>query len=892
MIDYFLLCANRLEMESNLKMLRGRKASLQEGVERLWSTATFGSGFGNFPAKTESHPSSTPGASILAKEDWKKAVASLFIKVIATNMAEEEARKKAQKEDKERRRAEAQAAAEREVAAAADNKAGRGERERFVPSAEPTDSTGDAAHRYFIIEVLAKVLARNTVREGLRRVSLQEFLRRQEHALLLQYGTAEYKQQAYDRLLMEREEEDRRRWLQASAEEAQRMSGALVQEALDQARDLAAVKLFDSWVLLDDDPATWLSQAQLEQLEASYKRSKAAFEVEFKRKAFFNISKDYRVKRFIKVRELCSCAKVWCALQTYTMRRRGKHRSATVVQQAARAFVYRARWRRHWALVDGSWRAAETHSAGKLRAQAWRALQHWRQHASLARRFKDTVACLKDRRFILTFYIWRDQFMKHKYRRLINSAEQLRAVAMLQCTIRCALSRRRFLLLRSQRRIALGIRCFLARRAADEQRRMCRRLADFADGACSTQHLHSLRRALSVWKKAVRIQLGLVKVDRAVRNDKMRRRFSKWNKYRIHRTKILTFNAILVQSVIRMWIVHKYVLKYYRWRRGFVAFQGAYRRHVCRLQYAYDIYYYRAAKSIQKVARGHLRRLHINDARVADIHYAAAHNNYDRLKYYVDRFPELVGELDTQGNSAVHAAASTASKRTLKLLVRFQLDPNLQNNAGYTPMHLLIMSVSPQRDECFLYMIERGFDDNIRAPQNMSCLLLACEYGRTIIARHLMDEEDHDTNLAADDGLTCLQTACMQGNVALVKDLIDNEAEVNAPGRHGSFPLHDVTHSGSVDIANNLLSHGAYVNVYEPHLYQTPLMWAASAGADALVHLYTLHGAEVNARDANGQSAAHLGAISGNGQVYNALREAECDFDAMDNTGNRLVLMR
>lgn len=125
-----------------------------------------------------------------------------------------------------------------------------------------------------------------------------------------------------------------------------------------------------------------------------------------------------------------------------------------------------------------------------------------------------------------------------------------------------------------------------------------------------------------------------------------------------------------------------------------------------------------------------------------------------------------------------------------------------------------------------------------------------------------------------------------------MKELIENEADVNMPGFNGTFPLHDCVHGattskdGSIEIAQMLLSQGAYVNVYDPYNYQTPLMWAAAAGTAEIVRKYLLYGAEVNAKDINGQTAVHHGVSSNSADIYNALREAEADFEGLDNNQN------
>jgi hypothetical protein len=64
-----------------------------------------------------------------------------------------------------------------------------------------------------------------------------------------------------------------------------------------------------------------------------------------------------------------------------------------------------------------------------------------------------------------------------------------------------------------------------------------------------------------------------------------------------------------------------------------------------------------------------------------------------------------------------------------------KLDPNALNLAGYSALHLTIMSTAVNRDDCCIYMLDRGFDEEQFTPDGKSCLLLAVDYGRGIIVK-------------------------------------------------------------------------------------------------------------------------------------------------------------
>lgn len=896
-----------MELESKEAALQKRKKYLEQRVEDLWRKATLNSlpitvdkRRKKFKAKLKQSIADVAAEKKVPTveeelaqrhSDWRAVVSDWLIKVVATNLDEDNALKRSvlQKLEKDRmdREAARRAAEERAVAAAEEEEQRRMFLEQQQLKRSSDIHTPGPAQRFFILEVLAKVVVRTALRDGLRRASLREYLRIQEHKLLLIYGSDEYKRKHRERLQRERDEREQRRRYLLRVQMARLMSGGIISETMDEAKNRAEISLFDPWSMLDLHPSSWLSPYVVQIVEDLFQLRKATYERKCLKFLFHILKRAYGIKKLRDKLNRRTCKLVLRSIWRDMMGARHLNVCATRIQRAIRCMVYRVRCSRHLARLNYNDIAATAHDEVRIQAKGVKYFDHWRRLCNLKYRCKNVIACLKDRRFILTFYIWRDQFKKHKLARISLNAEQLRACISLQAAVRCAIAWRRFRSLWARKKLDALARCYFARQRVQLARESARRLQDYSASVTYIQQDHELRRHFQAWKKSRKVLEGLRHVNAAVEHDKMRRRFAKWVNLAQYRTKRLAKRVIKIQAVGRMWLAQRFVLHYYRWRRGLVAIQSIHRMRLCARQYEYEIFFYRAAKRIQKVFRGYRCRIHLNDQRVIDIHYAASHNNYDRLKYYVDKFPELITLPDEEGNNALHSAAKNACKRTLKLLMKHKFcNPNVRNAAGYTALHLTIASVSPARDDCFFYMMERGFSDEVHGPGGKTTLLIAAEYGRTIIVRHLLVDEDHNPNIADVNGTTSLQTACWQGNVAMVRDLIANEADVNMPGYNGTFPLHDVVYSGSVEIAQLLLSHGAYVNVYEPYSYQTPLMYACSAGMGEIARLYLIQGAEVNAKDVKGQSAVHHGVASNSADVYNALREADADFDSQDLEGN------
>lgn len=739
---------NSIEFESQSKSLQNRKQALEKHIEVLWDKATFGTSASSMKANKSTSSS-----------NWQTCVGKLFSQIIKLNISEDKAIRNAtlllQKQLRQQ---------------IANDDA------LFNNAWDDSIVLPENEEQFFLTTVLAKVVVRNIISEGIRRVALQEYLRRREHQLLLLYGSEEYKQTERDRIQREKDVIEQKRLYFLRVNAAKVMSGGLINYTITQAKTNAEILLFDPWTLLDLDPSTWITRNILIKVDILFISIKSKYEYKWKKLLFHYLSLDYRTKILVNKRNSKLLSIAFSNIRNYTMLSRNITCGAKRIQHMVRAYLFRKSFNSYISQTHVLTRIADSHQCLVLRLQAILCIRTWHRKSSVSRRYTLTVACLKERRFIITYYIWCDQYRKHRYRRLMMNNELQLASLTIQCAFRSFLAYRCVFLLKCKRAIALLGKRYLARKLMYNLRRMQRMLADKAEGVMCIRQKWLVRDKLLIWKKQSSLIFGVLKLWKAYVNDKLRRRFVKWNKYRIHRNRILNKRITIVQSVVRMWLVHHRVLKYYKWRRGLLAIQAIYRMKRCYRQYEHTIFYFRAAKKIQKIIRGYVYRSHLVDARIADIHYAAANNNYDRLKYYIEKHKQLVVELDVNGNNALHNAAKNAARRTMKLLVKSNiLDPNVPNQAGYTALHLVIASPSANRDECFFYMLERGFDDEIRGPEGKTTLLIAAEFGRATIVRHLLVEEDYNPNIPDRNGTTCLQTACWQGNSAMVyKNIYSN----------------------------------------------------------------------------------------------------------------------
>lgn len=663
--------------------------------------------------------------------------------------------------------------------------------------------------------------------------------------------------------------------------QARKIGKALVSIAVNTAVSIAQIALTDPWLPIEQDPHEFLSLDVLGQVEEMFiiATMKSAFSQKKRSMDAF------RYPIILRSNRRHQLVAAWKYMIWLVEDRRKRDIMIRRMQRMARSYLEARERRIFAAYIQGCNSRANVVAIKYKRIRARKFIRFWKYWSHAESRGKNVTFNIRERRFLICYYTWRMHFKN------AMDKKQSRGIICESGALKIQRTARRMLAFRKVKRIracltlvSLGKR-FFARRRVGALRRRARLVHENSQMQMKRSKIECMRTQYKAWRHAFKISFGLNSLHKFTMKKLVRKRFWLWKRGCQNLSKILNKSATTVQSAVRMWIIKKYVLNFSRWRRGIVALQANGRRRILIPIFAFQLQLFRAAKAIQKLFRGFSTRVSLTGRRVIDLHYAAAANNYDRLRYYAQKYRSLLFELDEEGNTALHYAAKKAARRTLKLLLRYQLDPNAVNYEGLSALHVAIVSSAVGRDECVLYMLERGFDEDQVAPGGKTCLLLAAENGRGVIVNQLL-ANGMDPNTPDDTGLSCLQAACTSGFFSIAKELVVYGADVNMAGYCGTVPLHDCIATGNIAFPNMLISHGAYVNVAEPYNQQSPLMWACRAGLAEFVQLYVFQGAHVNAKDKLGWTAAHHGATSDVEEVYEALRVGDADFDAIDHEGN------
>ncbi|KAL7293342.1 hypothetical protein TKK_0013113 [Trichogramma kaykai] len=158
-------------------------------------------------------------------------------------------------------------------------------------------------------------------------------------------------------------------------------------------------------------------------------------------------------------------------------------------------------------------------------------------------------------------------------------------------------------------------------------------------------------------------------------------------------------------------------------------------------------------------------------ARTRPLHALCARPNdagFDFLERHFQN-PERRGILldaaDGLGNTPLHLALASDSRKTVGWLLKHGADPNLANEAGETPLHV-ICKREQDDDEALLKVFLKSCSDN----------------NRTV----LMDARDNEA------GDTALHSALRRGHAKLAESLLRGGADPSSLNQRGQSPLHAI----------------------------------------------------------------------------------------------------
>jgi ankyrin repeat protein len=297
--------------------------------------------------------------------------------------------------------------------------------------------------------------------------------------------------------------------------------------------------------------------------------------------------------------------------------------------------------------------------------------------------------------------------------------------------------------------------------------------------------------------------------------------------------------------------------------------------------------------------RRHVAGLRESGEPFARAYRAVEAHDVDGLRDEIERFPELVAAVGTNGNDLIGMAGATCDERLVRVLLDHGADPARGNAHGWTPLHQAAYSNLPLLARMLL---DAGAAVDVSARGDGGTpLVVALFWGHREVTELLTEHGVHPRNLRAAAGI---------GRVDLVEELVMSDGRL-APAAgahrgfyrpHGGFPAWRPTddpqevldealawaaRSDRIEVLEPLVARGARpdADVYRG----SALMWAAASGRAAAVRTLLDLGADPSGRSTfggpthgEGVTPLHLAAQNGHLETVRTLLDAGADPRARD----------
>jgi ankyrin repeat protein len=224
-------------------------------------------------------------------------------------------------------------------------------------------------------------------------------------------------------------------------------------------------------------------------------------------------------------------------------------------------------------------------------------------------------------------------------------------------------------------------------------------------------------------------------------------------------------------------------------------------------------------------------------------------NDHDRIKWLVKEKGADVNKPDSNGYTPLTNAARQRQDQTVKLLIDLGADPNLADGNGMTP---LITAAMRDAVPTIKVLVGAGAKVEEPGPDGFAALALALADRYYEAAKTLLDAGANPNSTSGPDSLTPLMIAASQTQAA--------EGERFLPGS-----------TRPIDVAKDLIDRKADVNA-KSATGMTALMIAAAHNNPPMIGLLIESGADPEAKNNQGQTAADIARINGNLEAAQAIK--------------------
>lgn len=201
----------------------------------------------------------------------------------------------------------------------------------------------------------------------------------------------------------------------------------------------------------------------------------------------------------------------------------------------------------------------------------------------------------------------------------------------------------------------------------------------------------------------------------------------------------------------------------------------------------------------------------------------------------------------------MYAAVKSGQVELAHVLAERGASVSVRDEHRQTPLHIAAENNDVRMTRLLL---EAGADIDDAGAKMESPLHSAAEYGSFAVVSALL-AAGADPNLRDDHGSPPILVAASYGNVAIVKAMLDLGVDVNVANDNGWTPLHHASKTIMVDM---MVEAGAEMEARDLN-GQTPLSISSGNSSHEAVRALISHGADVNAQDAWGCTPLYWAAV-------------------------------
>ncbi|CUT99311.1 Ankyrin [Echinococcus multilocularis] len=234
--------------------------------------------------------------------------------------------------------------------------------------------------------------------------------------------------------------------------------------------------------------------------------------------------------------------------------------------------------------------------------------------------------------------------------------------------------------------------------------------------------------------------------------------------------------------------------------------------------------------------------------------------------------PELVNAVGRNGLTPLHMAAHYNHVPLVQLLLEFGAEADRPAGNGYTALHI----AAKRNHQDLAALLLANDRDPIRSTNRESRCgftplhLAALEGNSDMVGLLLLNGADAEHK--AKNGVTPMHLAALEDHVTVAQQLVHEGAQATAVTQVGYTPLHTACYAGRLNMVRFLVALATSDINAATNTGFTPLHLAAQQGHSDIVYLLLEHGADPNARNSQGLTAAQIARHQHYPTIFDTLR--------------------